>query len=132
MGLTKQIPRAEWKAYFARYSRERLELQSDIEGGLHPSAVVEIMSPDMGDQIEATLIPLLGMTYDPKSNAFELALEGVDHLAFQPTEIAVIEEDDGFVSAVEILRADGIKEIISLRRNGAAAAGYALPLEPQR
>jgi hypothetical protein len=67
------------------------------------------------------------MTYDPKSNAFEIVLEGVDHLAFQPTQISVIEEDDGFISALEVLRADGVKEIVRMRRSDGNVGVQDLP-----
>jgi hypothetical protein len=114
MATTKQIPRAEWKTYFERYTRQHL---MDDGGDVRESAYVEVMSPELGDQVEATLVPLLGMTYDPKSNAFELALEDLDHLLFRPTQISVIEEGDGFISALEVTRADGIKEIVRLARS---------------
>jgi hypothetical protein len=127
MGTTKQIPRGEWQAYFERYSRRHLE----GDGDSREAAMVEIISPTLGDQTEDSLVPVLGMTYDPKSNAFELSLDGVDHLVFDPAEIAVIEEDDGFISVLEVARADGVKEIVRLRRAGTWAERYdgASPLE---
>jgi hypothetical protein len=131
MGTTKKLPRAEWRKYFERYTREHLAVENDVEGEVHAAAMVEVMSPDLGDQIEDSLIPLLGMTYDPKSNAFELSLEDVDHMAFDPVEIAVIEEDDGFISALEIVRADGVKEIVQLRRAGPPAPTYEMPSRPE-
>jgi hypothetical protein len=120
MSTTKEIPRAEWQSYFERYSRRFLE----GDGDSREAAMVEIVSPTLGDQTEDSLVPVLGMTYDPKSNAFELSLEGVDHLIFDPKEIAVIEEDDGFISALEVARNDGVKEIVRLRRAGAWASRY--------
>jgi hypothetical protein len=126
MGVTKQIPRSEWKSYFERYSRKHLMTESDV----HDVAIVEVLLPKLGDQFEVTFEPLLGMTYDPKSNAFELALQDVDHLVFRPAEIAVIEEDDGFISELEIVRADDVKEIVHLRRSGPPALRYETPHPP--
>jgi hypothetical protein len=119
MGVTRQLPRAEWQAYFDRYTRAHLA--GADEAGVHEIAIVEVLLPRLGDQFEVTFEPLLGMTYDPKSNAFELLLRDVDHLIFRPAEIAVIEDDDGFISELEIVRADDVKEIVHLRRSGPPA-----------
>jgi hypothetical protein len=69
---------------------------------------------DLGDQIEVEWLPLLGITYDPKDDIFEIALEGVDHLIPQPQEVYV---DEGATSVVsmEIIDKDGRKQIVLLR-----------------
>jgi hypothetical protein len=126
MSGTKIIPRSEWQAYFERYTREHL----DPLGEDHETAMVELLSPELGDQIEATLVPLLGMTYDPKSCAFELAMGEIDHLVFRPSEIAVLEEPDGFIAALEIRQDGGTQEIVHLRRGGQPARPYEEPPEP--
>ena len=56
------------------------------------------------------------ISYDPKSKALEVLLDNVDHLVFQPKEISVVEEKEGFFSSVEILRDDDSKEILTIRR----------------
>jgi hypothetical protein len=119
MGVTRQLPKNEWKTYFDRYTREHLSSAEDSD--VHEVAIVEVLLPKLGDQFEVTFEPLLGMTYDPKSNAFELVLRDIDHLVFRPAEIAVIENDDGFISELEIVRADDVKEIVHLRRSGPPA-----------
>src|SRR4051794_18819450 len=106
MGATKQIPSGEWEDYFVRFTRQHLQ------GDVQKTAAIEVLSPALGDQVEATLVPVTGVTYDPKSNSFELALQNLDHLVFLPEEIWVIEEDDGFISALEVVRADGTREIV--------------------
>jgi hypothetical protein len=123
IGTTKQIPRAEWESYFERFTREHLS------GNQPETATVEVVSPNMGDQFEATEARLLGLDYDPKDDAFELALEGVDHLSFQPSEIWVIEDEGGFLSAIELGHPDGTKEIVYLHR-GEAAEEAAAPPQP--
>ena len=112
MGATKQIPPEEWKPYFDRFTRQYL---SDDAA---ETVTIEVMSPTLGDQFEARSIRLLGATYDPKSSAFELLLEDLDHLVFRPTEIWVIEEPGGFVSALELVRVDGEREIVYVHREG--------------
>ena len=68
MGTTKQLPRAEWKDYFDRFTREHL--RDDSPG----AATIEIMSPTLGDQFEVSSIRLLGLSFDPKSQALEVLL----------------------------------------------------------
>lgn len=121
MKTTKQLPRAEWKDYFDRFTREHI--------GENPSgsATVEVMSPTLGDQFEVSAVRLLGLSFDPKSETLEVLLENVDHLIFQPAEIWVLEGELGFVATLEIVRADGTKEIIYVRRSGPPAPRYKLP-----
>jgi uncharacterized protein DUF5335 len=115
MGTTKQLPQAEWKDYFDRFTREHLR---DASPG---AATIELMSPTLGDQFEVSTVRLLGLTYDPKSRALEVLLENIDHLIFYPKEIWVLEGEPGFVATLEVIHSDGIKEIIYIRRSGAAA-----------
>jgi len=115
MSTTKQIQRAEWKDYFDRFTRERL-------GDDTPGAVtVEVISPTLGDQFDVSAVRLLGLVYDPKSRIFEVVVEDVDHLTFDPSEIWVLEGEAGFISTIEVVKADGGKEIIFVRRSGPLA-----------
>jgi hypothetical protein len=45
---------------------------------------IEVASLSMGDQIEAELLPILGIVYDPKDDLIEVALDGLDHLIPHP------------------------------------------------
>jgi len=129
MRTTKQLPRAEWKDYFDRFTREHL--REDAPG----TATVEIVSPTLGDQFAASAVRLFGLAYDPKSQAFEVLLEGLDQLVFSPTEIWVLEGEPGFISTIEVLQPDGAQEIIYIRRSGPLAPRYDVPLsvdEPRR
>jgi hypothetical protein len=123
MGATKVIPRAEWKTFFDQYTRRFLSPLGDAE----ETALIEVISPSLGVEVEASVVALIGMDYDPKSNAFELVLAGIDHLMFYPTEIAVIEEDDGFISALEVTRVDATQEIVQIRRSAPLASTYDAP-----
>jgi len=106
------IPSVEWQGFFDQYTRRFLSHRGDAE----EAALIEVISPSLGVEVEASDVSLLGMDYDPKSNAFELVLAEVDHLMYYPTEIAVIEEDDGFISALEVTRVDATQEIVQVRR----------------
>lgn len=109
---TKQISRSEWKRYFDRFTREHLS--GDPPG----ATTVEVISPTLGDQFEVSAVRLLGISYDPKSQALALLLEDIEHLIFQPAEIWVLEGRPGFISTLEVVRTDGPKEIIYIRRGG--------------
>lgn len=112
MGVTKQVPREDWAAYFEELEQRRLRADSPVD------ATVEVMSLSIGDQPEATLERFNGIDYDPKSNALEVVLEDVDHLVSYPAEIWVVEEDDGSISALEVTRTDGTKEVMRFQRGG--------------
>jgi hypothetical protein len=123
MGTTRQIPREEWKATFDRFTAEHLK--DSGEGGPE-AATVEIVSPRLGDQVEFEDVPLLGLAYDPMLRTFRVLLENVDHLVFYPTEIWMLEGDNGSL-AIEVSGEDGGKEIIYVRRSGPLAPLYAFP-----
>src|SRR4051794_18730001 len=114
MATTNQIPREEWQPYFERFTRQSLK------GEPPQAATIEVLSPTFGDQFETRTARLDGLSYDPKSRAFELAFEDtqLDHLVFEPVEIWVIEEDAGFISTLELVRPDGLKEIVHISRSG--------------
>jgi uncharacterized protein YkuJ len=108
---TKRLPREKWQAYFDRFARQYLG-EDEPE-----TATVEVVSPTLGDQFEVEAVRLLGVSYDPKDNVFELQLENVDHLVFEPVEIWALEGEGGFLSTLEVVHSDGTKEIIYLRKS---------------
>ena len=109
MPTTRQIPRKQWKDVFDRFTKRHL--RDDVP----EAARVELLAPDLGDQVEVDSVRLRGISYDPKSKALEVLLDNVDHLVFQPKEISVVEEDEDFLSSVEIVREDDTKEILTIR-----------------
>lgn len=111
MSSTKKIPRERLTQYFDAFSKRFLS-----DGGTD-SADVQILEPELGDQYAAKGVRLLGVTYDDKENALEIQLEPGDHRVYEPAEVWTVEEDDGFVSAIEIVRSDSAKEIISVKRS---------------
>jgi hypothetical protein len=123
MGSTKQIPREEWKETFDRFTAEHLK---DTGEGAPEAATVEIVSPRLGDQLEFEDVRLLGLAYDPMIRAFLVLLEDVDHLVFYPSEIWVLEGEEGTVT-IEVVGEDGGKEIIYVRRSGPPAPRYEYP-----
>jgi hypothetical protein len=101
---SRELLRGEWQAFCDRISK--------VLSGAH--AEVEIVSLDLGDQIEAKWSPLFGIVYDPKSDVFEIALDGVDHLISRPRRLLVEETPRGIV-AFEITADDTTRQIVRLR-----------------
>jgi hypothetical protein len=121
MSTTRQIPHAEWKNYFERFTQQHLDEDPP------DTVTVEVISPRVGDQYEVTTVPLLGLSYDPKGETFEVLTEDIEHLAFAPIDIWVIEDDEGFPTTISLTRPDGTKELLHLRRKQPAAARYEQP-----
>lgn len=112
MSLTTQLSSATMADYFNKFTKRYLVNEStDVVD-------VEVVSPALGDQVEASGAHLRGITYEPKRNALELELEAGDVRTFQPKEVWVVEEDNGFLRALEIVRQDDTREIIKVRRLG--------------
>jgi hypothetical protein len=112
MQVTTRIPRDQLKAYFDRFTKHFLRNEST-------NAVdVEVVSPVLGDQFEAENAHLVGVSYDPKDNAFELAFESGDHRVYRPVEVWTLEETDGFVRAIEVVHPGGAKDVVRVKRLG--------------
>jgi hypothetical protein len=77
-------------------------------------AEIEVASLDLGDQVVAEWLPLLGISYDPKDDIVEVALDGVDHLIRGPREI-YLENGAGALTSIEIVDANDAKQIVKLK-----------------
>ncbi len=77
-------------------------------------AEIEVASLDLGNQLSAEWLPLLGITYDPKDDIVEVALDGLDHIIYRPREIYL---DSGVeaLTSIEIVDGDGVKQIVKLK-----------------
>jgi hypothetical protein len=99
------LENSHWQTYFDRLSRVLVG----------KSVELEVVALDLGDQVGARWLPLLGLDYDPRSDLIEIALDGVDHLIRRPRQVFV--DDDGSVglSSLMIVDADGRRHIAQLR-----------------
>jgi hypothetical protein len=102
---TRKLRRGEWQAYCDRLSR----------GLRDEDAELEVVSLALGDHVEAKWLPLYGISYDPRADVLEIALENIDHLIEQPRDITIEETPRGLVS-LEVTTADERQEILKLRR----------------
>jgi hypothetical protein len=110
MSETKRIPSDQLTRYFDAFSK-RFLIPDSTE-----SADVEVVGEDIGDQPLARNVRLLGVDYDPHTNALELELESGDHRSYRPREVWAVEEADGFVSSIQIVREDGARELVNISR----------------
>ena len=98
------VPRAEWAALFGRMSEALLGKRAEIE----------VASLELGDQIVAEWIPILGITYDSKNDVLDVALDRMDHLIEHPREIAITQDATG-VSSIAIVDGGGTRQIVKLK-----------------
>ena len=110
MSVTTKIPTEQLAEYFTNFTKRFLR------GGAPEAVDVQVLEPEWGDQRMAEGVRLLGITYESTANSLEFELDTGDHRVYQPKEVWAVEESDGFVTAIEVVRADGTKEIVSVRR----------------
>ena len=101
---SKKLGKSEWQAYFDRVSK----------GLVGTRAEIEVISLNLGDQVVAEWLPIVGLIYDPKSDMVEVALDGLDHMIHEPREVYV-EEAAAHLSSIEVIDAAGARQIVKLR-----------------
>jgi len=112
MSQTKRIPHDQLGEYFDAFSRRFLMRGS-------PEAVdIELVGPEIGDQFVASGVRLLGVDYDHNTNALEIQLESGDRRVYDAREVWTIEEPDGFISSMEVVLADGTRQVVTMKPVG--------------
>ena len=101
---TRKLDKAEWRQFCDSVSKTLLGKRAEIE--------VDALA--LGGQIAAIWLPLLGISYDPKDDIVEVALEGVDHLIAKPAELYVETSPTG-ITAIEVVDREGVRQIVRLR-----------------
>jgi hypothetical protein len=101
----RQIYRRDLAAYCDGLSKR-------LAGGRH-RATIEIESKGVGTQAAANARPMLGVSYDPKSDTIEVALEGLWHRVREPRGLYADERTEG-VATVEIVAHDGVRCVVHL------------------
>jgi hypothetical protein len=101
---TRNLDRSEWQGFFDGLSRLLEGKQADIR----------VESLALGSQIAVKWLPLLGITYDPKDDLLEVALEGVDHMIRKPQQIFA-EVGTGGLQNLEIVDGDNVRQVVELR-----------------
>ena len=112
MSVTRRVESERLEEYFDKFNKRFLNNETTNV------ADVELLMGELGDQVAAEGVHLIGISYDPKASSLEIELESGDMRSYHPKEVWAVEEDDGFVRAVEIIRDDGSSEIVRVRRLG--------------
>lgn len=120
--ITRQIPSDEWQHFFDRMTHDLLTDDTPR------AATIEVLSPTLGDQVAARLLRLHELSYDPRRQLLTVLLDDLDHEC-SPTEIWILQEDNGSVTALQVRCADGTQEIIYLWRSGPLARRYDVLVE---
>jgi hypothetical protein len=103
MMATRTLAPAEWNDYF-----------SNAEGRIRGRSVhIEVVGSRLGDQTLVRSAPLMGITYETRSDTLAIILQGLDHMIEKPKAISV-EEDDGTPVALEIVDSEDRHQIITL------------------
>lgn len=107
---TRKIPNDQLESYFDRFTKRFLQTESTNR------ADVEVLALEWGDQFEAERVRVIGITYEPKKNTLDFALENADHRVEGVKEVWTAEDADGFVKSISVVRADGTRDIATINR----------------
>jgi hypothetical protein len=100
----RAIEKSDWAAYCERVTR----------GLIGKRAEIEIDSLQLGAQIQAEWVPIIGLDYDPKDDLFEVALEGLDHLIYRPREVYAEEAASG-LNLMAIVDGEGTRHLVRFK-----------------
>ena len=100
---TRKLDPSEWRRYFDEVAKHLPTMRVGIS----------ILGDDIGAQHESENSALIGISFDPKAQMFEVAMANMSHRVHDPKEIYVREEG-GQLSSVEVIVQDGTKQIIEL------------------
>jgi hypothetical protein len=98
------VPQTEWRTFFDRMSKALLGKRAEIE----------VASLELGDQITAEWIPMIGITYDSGDDLLDVALDRADHLIHHPREI-VVEEGPSGLASVAVVDQEGTRHVVRLK-----------------
>jgi hypothetical protein len=98
------VPQTEWRRFFDGMSKALLGKWAEIE----------VASLDLGDQIVAEWVPMLGITYDSADDLLDVALAPGSHLIRHPREIVVEQAAQG-LSSIAVVDADGARQVVRMK-----------------
>jgi uncharacterized protein DUF5335 len=104
MSTVRAIPKPTWQSFFDSIADALTGRRVEIEAA----------ALDIGDQIVAEWLPLVGISYDRHDDLVDVALGGLDHLIRHPSEIVVQEGPRG-VETITVATEDGTKQILRLK-----------------
>jgi hypothetical protein len=122
--LTKEIPREEWIKFFDDFSKKH-------EGWI---VNVEVIGSDLGDQVEATGLPLVGISADLKAgeNRIEIITGGrpdaaLNRIIDSPKRVWLKQPQGVADEAIEVESEDGTMTLVSFQHIPPEATERQLP-----
>jgi hypothetical protein len=100
----RKLQKQEWRPF--------LDVMTELLDA--KDAEIEVASLGIGHQIEAEWLPLLGISYDPRDDVLDIALDGFDHIIRKPREI-YLDNGAAELMSLEIVDADGVRQIVKLK-----------------
>jgi Family of unknown function (DUF5335) len=109
---TQELDAERWVEYFD-------SLAPSIDGLL---VTIEVMSEQLGDQLDVERLPLQAIGYDPKDNVLEVAVGGrgvrypilLRHFISSPQTVSVEESSPLSPRAILVTDASGVRTLIRL------------------
>jgi hypothetical protein len=107
---TLEIPRSQWTDFFKGFSREH-------EGRL---VTLEVLGRDLGAQVEADEMALVGVSSDATENTIWVALardrdSHLTHGVHQVTHLRVEEDEEGSPDVLQIETSEGVTTLLRVR-----------------
>jgi hypothetical protein len=100
----RKLDKSEWCGFFDHLSKAMIGKRSEIE----------VIGLAIGAQIQAEWLLLLGISYDPKDDIIEIALDDIDHIINGPREVFV-DLSAGGLAVLQMIDRDGLSQIVKLR-----------------
>jgi Family of unknown function (DUF5335) len=122
--LTREIPREEWIKFFDNFSKQH-------EGWI---ITLEVLGADIGDQEEASGLPLVGISADLKDreNRIEILVGGrpgahLTRIIGSPKRVWLKQPEEVGHETVEVESEDGTKTLLTFRHVPPEAVERQLP-----
>jgi hypothetical protein len=117
---TEELAAERWQEYFD-------SITPNIDGML---ATIEVMSEQLGDQLDVQQLPLQAISYDPRDNMLEVAVGGrgarypvlLRHFISDPQTISTAESSSLQPTAILVTDASGVRTLIRLSEPAALEA----------
>jgi hypothetical protein len=107
MSAARNLPQTAWRPFFDVVSKALIGKRAEVEAA----------SLELGTQVVAEWLPLIGITYDSHNDLLDVAMEGpdhFDHLIRHPRQIAVVEGRDG-IESIGVTADDDVEEVIRFK-----------------
>ena len=102
---TKTIDRSHWKTFFDLFSQVYVNPGGESQRRAVAALSLPLAARKTLRQVDH--VPLIGMSYDTRSDVLDVAVERLDHLIYHPREIRVEEDEECRIRSMQILDEDG-------------------------